>query len=135
MIYIFYSFGILVFLSLFVLIFNFSKFFKVREWHYKFKKVVSRNPFRSDFRTIEDFEFFQRQNLILFIEIFWILIGFLTSQWKIFLLIILLNIVIKYFCKLFIYTFLHKTFSFLFLIARIFTYGYLILQQFKLISI
>jgi hypothetical protein len=81
---IFYFIGLILFLFNFIILMNLSKYFYVREFVAKFKKVTGKNPESSDFAD-QNFGFF---SLILLTEVFnftWFFLGTIGQNWIVFL--------------------------------------------------
>lgn len=92
---IFYLFGLLVFVISFSRLFNYSKIIQIQDWISAFKKVAQKEPTKSDFRSKEDYSLFLGYGTISIIESIWILIGLLSGNWQIFLLLVLSSFLLK----------------------------------------
>lgn len=92
---IFYLFGLLVFIISFSRLFNYSKIIQIQDWISAFKKVAQKEPTKNDFRSKEDYSLFLGYGTISIIESIWILIGLLSGNWQIFLLLVLSSFLLK----------------------------------------
>ena len=96
--HIFYFLGLFLFLGNIILISNFFKTFKAKEWAFKFKKVTSKDPNKKDFQN-KDYEYYSYYSAIGILNFFWMFFGILGNNWYIFLFIILINLIINFICK------------------------------------
>ena len=127
---IYYLIGILVTLSTLSYILKFRKNYSIKEWKEKYEKIVGRKPDKKDFRSKQEYSLFESSNILILFEIIWIIVGLFTSNWYIFLILILLSYInilnpIKF-------TILHKLLIFTFLISKLCLYLYLIVNHFYL---
>lgn len=129
---VYYYIGILVFIGLISIINKFRTYFYVREWFFKFQKVIGRKPNKIEFRKKQDFDFFEKQNLVSILESFWLILGLFTSNWMIFTLVIITSILIKYLSIPIRYTLLHKIILFTFYSIKVLIYFYLIMRHFNI---
>jgi hypothetical protein len=96
MIDLFYFIGLFVFLISLTYLTNFSKISELRKWSNAFKKVTKTNPQKKDFKTDEDYNLFIGIGCLSIFEGIWVLIGLLTQNWILFLLLIILNYISVY---------------------------------------
>lgn len=128
MIDLFYFIGLFVFLISLTYLTNFSKISELRKWSNAFKKVTKSNPLKKDFKSDEDYNLYIGIGCLSIIEGLWVLIGLLTQNWLLFLILIILN-------ALSIYTFksdLTKIFGFIFSISKSFIILLLVINHFHL---
>jgi hypothetical protein len=130
--HIYYIIGLLVILSVISVLLKFTKFYSVKEWEEKYKKVVGKVPLRSDYRKIEEYHLSRKIGILYFFEILWIFAGLTTSSWYIFLSLILLPLIIGTIIKPFKFTLIFKILVLLFLIIRLGTYTFLVINHFNL---
>lgn len=129
---IYYTFGIVIILALFKVLTGFKSFYKVGEWQVKFQKVTKKKPFKSDFRTKEEYNLFQRSIIISLVEIAWVLLGLFTASWSVFLSIIILSQLLRFLFKPIKYTIPHFIASYTFFTLKLIVYCYLTLNHFFL---
>ena len=130
--HIYYAIGILIFIgSLFTLI-RFNKVFSVKEWYFKFKEITDKEPTILDFRKKGDKKIFVNHNFLLLFEIIWITLGLITNSWYIFLSILIINIILNIIFRKNRFSLIGKISSFGFLLLRISTYLFLIINHFHL---
>lgn len=127
---IYYIFGVIVLLALIKMLLSFKKFYTISEWFFKFEKVTGKKPLKSEFRTKEDFNNFERRVFISATEFIWILIGIFSSNWIIFLSVFIGILLFTILSKPIKFNILHMVISFLLLFGRISIYCYLILTHF-----
>ena len=130
--YIFYGFGILILLSCVMAVIQFKKISFVKEWFVKFTEVSGKTPKSSDFRSKKELNLHTNQNLLGGIELLWILLGLLTHNWSIFLLIFITSVMLKVIFGKIKYTLVGKIIPMKFLIFRILVYLLLIINHFYL---
>jgi hypothetical protein len=97
--HIFYFFGLILFLSNLNLISNFFTYIKIKEWFESFKKVTKKEPQNSDFKRGEH-RIFNNLNGLFLVNFFWIFFGLLTNSWKLFAVLLVINLIINLICKL-----------------------------------
>lgn len=93
--HIFYFFGLIIFILTINRIFEYFKFIETKEWIAAFKKVTKRYPLKSDFRNLNDHKLFISLSYLSVVETIWIILGLLTPNWIIFLLLFLLGFLVK----------------------------------------
>jgi len=95
---VYYFFGIFILLSVVTQLLKFDKIFNIIDWYYKFERVTGNKPKKEEFRSESEREIFISRSILLSLEGFWIIFGFITNNWFIFLFIViyskLLNIII-----------------------------------------
>ena len=92
---IFYLFGLLVFVFSFSRLINYNKIIQIQDWVLAFKKVAQKDPTKKDFRSQDDYSLFLGYGTISVIESIWIIIGLLSGNWQIFLILLLTGIILK----------------------------------------
>jgi hypothetical protein len=97
---IFYGVGFLVILLNILCLFRHKRIIEVNDWLSKYKKIIGRNPNKDDFRTKEDLETLLLWSFTVVITLFWMILGLLSKNWAIFLIIFGLNILANYLSKL-----------------------------------
>jgi len=98
---IFYGVGFLVILLNILCLFRNKRIIEVNDWLSKYKKIIGRNPNKDDFRNKEDLETLLLWSFTVVITLFWMILGLLSKNWSIFLIIFGLNILANYLSKLF----------------------------------
>jgi len=129
---IYYAFGGLLILALLKILTSFRSFYKIGEWQTKFQKITSKKPIKSDFRSIEEYNLFQRSVVISLVEILWIIVGLFTASWSIFLSIIILSQLLRIVFKPIKYTLPHFVMAYTFFIIKLSVYCYLFVNHFFL---
>jgi hypothetical protein len=76
----YFSFGLIIFLSIFYQIINFNKIYFIFEWFYKFNKIAKKKPQKSDFRKKSDWNIYNKVNILVAFENIWI-IGLIFSKY------------------------------------------------------
>lgn len=128
---IYYIFGILITLMLIMLLIKWHRIQGVMEWFEKFQKITKSKPNQIDFRKKGDYSLYIRTNLIVMMELLWILTGLFTNNWFIFLSIIIYSVIVRLTFNKIKWTLLGKILSYKFLIMRIIIYYFLILKHFN----
>lgn len=93
--HIFYFFGLIIFILSINRIFQYFKLIEIKEWLLAFKKVTQKDPTKTDFRSIKDYNLFITIGCLSLFETFWIILGFLTPNWMIFLTLFLSGFLLK----------------------------------------
>jgi len=130
MLHIYYTFGILIFISCISTLLRFNRIYKVKEWYTKFKIITGEEPSLVDFRKKDDKKIYVNHNFLLGLELLWIIVGFLTNDRYLFLLILLTNLLINIIFNKNKFTLPYKIISFLFLLLRTSLYLLLIVNHF-----
>jgi hypothetical protein len=93
--HIFYFFGLLVFILSLNRIFQYFKLIEIKEWLVAFKKVTQKDPAKTDFRSVKDYNLFVSFGCLSMFETLWIILGFMSSNWLIFLVLFLSGFILK----------------------------------------
>lgn len=126
----FYIIGLLILVMSFSNMINFFKFNYIRNWAVTYKKVTGNEIDKKDFRKKEDYNIFTIYSLFLFIEIIWFLFGLITSNYSLFLLILITNIFNMFLNKFIKMNFLTKTLGFITCVINFSLILFLILNHF-----
>lgn len=129
---IFYFIGIFILMYIISQLVNFNKNFHLIEWLDKFEKITKRKPLDKDFRNESDLDLFKFRNTMLPIEGFWIILGFITSNWFIFILMIIYGKIIEFIFNKIKYSIISKYFYLHFFILKSILYGFMIINHFHL---
>lgn len=92
---IFYFFGLIIFILSVSRIFQYFKLIEIKEWLLAFKKVTQKEPVKTDFRSIKDYNLFVSFGCLSIFETIWIILGFMSSNWLIFLVLFLSGFILK----------------------------------------
>ena len=85
---VFYFIGLFIFLMAISSVINYFKYFKIKRWVIEYKKIAKENPTPDKFKNLEEYNLFMTYSIFNIIEFFWLLIGIISSNWIIYLLII-----------------------------------------------
>ncbi len=96
---IYFIIGIIILVMSFSNMINFIKFFNIRNWALTFKRVTGKDVESKDFRTREDYNIFTIYSVFLFFEIIWLLFGIATSEWYVFLSLIISTLTVNFITK------------------------------------
>jgi hypothetical protein len=96
---IYFIIGIVILVMSFSNMINFIKFFNIRNWALTFKRVTNKDVESKDFRTREDYNIFTIYSVFLFFEIIWLVFGIATSNWYMFLSLIILGLIVNFISK------------------------------------
>jgi type III secretory pathway component EscU len=129
---IYYLIGVLVVLSTVSSILKFGKLYSLKEWKEKYEKIIGRKPSKRDFRSKKEYSLSESSNILGLFELIWIIGGFFTASWYLFLIMMLLSYIINIILNPVKFTILHKFVSFTFLLSRLCLYLYLIVNHFYL---
>jgi len=127
---IFWFFGFIQFISLFVYIFRFRKINQSFEWNYKFKQIVGTNPIKQDFKNKESYNLFTNRVVLSLIEIIWIIFGLITNKWIIFLSILIILLTINFGLDKWRFSIIDNLIRFTFTVIRCLIYISLSIQNF-----
>ncbi len=127
---IFWFFGFIQFISLFVYIFRFRKINQSFEWNYKFKQIVGTNPIKQDFKNKESYNLFTNRVVLSLIEIIWIIFGLITNKWIIFLSILIILLTINFGLDKWRFSIIDNLVRFIFIVIRCLIYIVLSIQNF-----
>lgn len=90
---IFYIFGIIVLSINAFLLFNQQKIFNTIEWIIKYKKLIGKDPLINEVSQRINFNILTIWSISVILTLSWVLFGLFTNNWKIFLGILLFNII------------------------------------------
>lgn len=90
----YYIIGLIPFILSLSNIFNYFKFFTIKNWAIKFKKVTGKDPISKDYRSDGDRHLFMTYGISSIIISIWLLLGIITSSWYIYIILIVSNIII-----------------------------------------
>jgi len=127
--YIFYAFGTLILLSNLFSLYKFNKIYYVKKWYHYFKKVSGKYPIVTDFRSEDDYNLFNKYNMVSLIEFIWVCFGVFSKSWFIFLFILLYSMIINRLAINIRYTIIGKIISVKILLLKIILYSYLIVTN------
>ena len=130
--YVFYGFGLIIILSCIMAIIQSKKIFFVKEWFVKFKEITGEAPKSNDFRSKSDLTLHTNRNLLAGLELIWILVGLLTNNWMIFLIIFLTSIMLKMIFGKIQFSLVGKIITIGFIVTRILIYSIMIVNHFYL---
>jgi hypothetical protein len=68
---------------------------EIKEWLVAFKKVTQKDPAKTDFRSVKDYNLFVSFGCLSMFETLWIILGFMSSNWLIFLVLFLSGFILK----------------------------------------
>jgi hypothetical protein len=91
---IYYIIGLLALLASSIILFKFNKFYYLREWIFKFKKINGKTPKLNEFRSKSDYNDFISLSVSSMVLTIWIIIGLFTNNWFIFLSLIIINMLV-----------------------------------------
>ncbi len=92
MISIYYILGIIIVFSLIRVLFNFKKYYFVREWSIKYKKITNKELTKKSYRNETDYNISISSKSIAIIENLWLIIGLFT-KFNFFITIIIYNFI------------------------------------------
>ena len=90
----YYIIGLIPFMLSLSNVFNYFRFFAIKNWIVKFKKVTGKEPLGKDYRSDGDHNFFLAYGISSLIISLWLLLGIITNSWYIYILLIISNIII-----------------------------------------
>lgn len=132
--HIFYSFGILILISVILSLFRFNRLYRTREWFSKFKQITGKEATVSDFRSKKDHTYYINHNALVMFELLWVLIGCLVGisigNWFMFLSVIVIGLSLNLIFSKIKFTLIGKIISFNFLLYRLLLYLFLIGNHF-----
>jgi hypothetical protein len=129
---IYISIGIIVFLSCYFQLRNFNKIFYVKSWYNKYIKIIRKKPSIIDFRFKEDYDLFQRLNVLLLFDFIWILGLLFTKYMIISSIFLLVMIVINFLMKKLDYNQVSKILMLIMFLSKFVLVGYIIVNKFLL---
>lgn len=130
--YIFYGFGFFIFLHCLMTLLRFSKYYYIKEWVYKFTEITGSRPKYEDFRFDEDYRLHTTKNILLIIELLWICLGIFSSNWFVFLPLLVFSFIMGTGLKKIRFTIFDKFLLFVYTFVKTFIYLLLIINKFYL---
>lgn len=130
--HIYYTFGLIMIVSLLTILFKFNKISNIREWYTKFKKVTGKIPKEKDFRSKEESILYNSFSSLLVIEFTWTILGLLTNSWYVFLLLFTITLIINLIKKPIEFTIIDKILVFILILIKLLAYLYLVINHFHL---
>jgi hypothetical protein len=92
---IYFSIGLISFLSIFYQLKNFNKIYFIYEWFHKFNKITNKKPKKIDFRTKYEWDTYNKVNIFIFFDTFWIFGLIFTSQYYLPIFYFLITFIFK----------------------------------------
>jgi hypothetical protein len=92
---IFYGVGFLIILLNISCLFKYRRIFEVKEWLFKYKKVTGKNPTKDDFRNKNDIELLLTWSYTVIVTVIWMIFGLLSTNWIIFIILFMSNILLN----------------------------------------
>jgi hypothetical protein len=129
---IFYATGLLILVVLTSQILKFRKTQTTKEWFIKYKKFTGNTPKEENFRSNDEWKLYQSSQILFAVEHFWIILGFLSSNWFIFLTLLIYTSFIRWSIKSFQHTIVGKFLELHSMIIRLLTIFFLIINHFHL---
>lgn len=127
----FYFIGFFLFLGGIGRLFNNNKLVEITDWLRKFKKVTKKTPTPKEFRSESEWVLTVAFGTLSLFDSIWILIGFLSSNWLIFLSLSLLTVIQVNLNRILNIT-LSKIINFILVFVKVSTFGLLVLNHFHL---
>ena len=90
---IFYGVGLLIVLLNISSLLRYRKIFEINDWLFKYKKVIGKSPNRTDFRCENDVKLLLSWSYTVLFTVIWMFFGLLSSNWYIFLLLFISNVI------------------------------------------
>jgi len=128
--HIYYFFGIIVLIKQLFQIFAFKSINQIKDWQFRYKSLIGRDPKKEDFRSVSEFDLFETNMALVIFELLWILCGLFSTNWPIFASLFIVSIIFGIVLKPFIFTLFGKFFSVIFTIAKFSLYLLLIVNNF-----
>lgn len=88
--HLFYFIGLIVFLVNIQFLYELFDYIRIKEWFVSFKKITNKTPTSKDFKK-GDLDKFKKLSGVIGLNFFWIFFGILSSNWKIFLAILIIS--------------------------------------------
>jgi hypothetical protein len=129
---IYYFIGIFILLSIISQVLKFKTLFSVIEWYDKFDKVTGSKAKKEDFRNESDWVIFLSRNMLLIIEGFWVIFGFITNNWFIFLSLVIYGKILSFLFGNIKYTLIGKYIYLKYYILKVILYGFMIINNFHI---
>jgi hypothetical protein len=130
--HLYYTFGLIISISILSLLFVFGKYIKMREWYSKFQKVTKERPIKDNFRTKEEHDLNLSYSILSVFEFIWVILGLLTASWYIFLTLLVISFTINFIIRPIQFTLIGKIIYFKMILLRFITYLFLIINHFHL---
>ena len=130
--HLFYIYGLLTTLLLIAILSKFFLLKNVQEWFEKFEKVTGKKPLKSDFRNEEEYNIYTSIRIISVIELIFLIGGFLSASWYIFLSVFIVSILLTFILKPIKFSVFSKIALLLNHILRVGLYIILIINHFHL---
>ena len=89
--HIFYTIGLFLFLLDFINLISFHKIWKINEWKTAYKKVNKKDPTKTDYKSIDDYNLASFSIVYTIFLFFWLMFGLITMSWKIYAIIFILG--------------------------------------------
>jgi hypothetical protein len=128
----YYFIGVFILLSVISQLLKFNKLFSIIEWYDKFEKITGNKAKKEDFRNESEWTIFISRNILLIIEGFWIIFGFITNNWFIFILLVIYGKILSFLFGNIKYTLIGKYVYLKYYILKAFLYGFMIINNFHI---
>jgi hypothetical protein len=128
----YYFIGVFILLSVISQLLKFNKLFSIIEWYDKFEKITGNKAKKEDFRNESEWTIFISRNILLIIEGFWIIFGFITNNWFIFVLLVVYGKILSFLFDNIKYTLIGKYIYLKYHILKAFLYGLMIINNFHI---
>jgi hypothetical protein len=128
----YYFIGVFILLSVISQLLKFNKLFSIIEWYDKFEKITGNKAKKGDFRNESEWTIFISRNILLIIEGFWIIFGFITNNWFIFILLVIYGKILSFLFGNIKYTLIGKYVYLKYYILKVFLYGFMIINNFHI---
>jgi hypothetical protein len=93
--HLFYFIGLIVFLVNIQFLYDLFDYIRIKEWSVSFKKITNKTPTDKDFKR-GDLEKYKKLSGVIGLNFFWVFFGILSSNWKIFLIILVTSSLIDF---------------------------------------
>ena len=130
--HVYYTFGLIIIVSLLTILVKFNKISNIREWYTKFKKVTDKIPKEKDFRSKEEYTLYNSFTSLIMFEFTWTILGLLTNSWYIFLSLFIITLIINLIRKPIEFTIIDKVLGFKLILIKLLIYLYLVINHFHL---
>lgn len=130
--HLFYIYGLITTLLLMAILSKFFLLKNVQEWYEKFEKVTGKKPLKSDFRNEEEYNIYISIQIISVIELLFLIGGFLSASWYIFLSLFILSILLTVILRPIKFFMLSKIIFLFNHLLRVGLYIFLIINHFHL---
>jgi hypothetical protein len=129
---IYYALGLIPLLMTILVFLKLKEITKIQEWYLKFEKITQKKPIKSDFRSIDEYNIHIGIISIYTIDFIWVILGILTQNWYIFILIIILTLITNFTKKSVGLNLVSMALSGFILSIKFFVYLFLIINHFHL---